>query len=100
RAKGIVANKEACTKHKLWGSFAVIQVIVRLESPHHDGVARLIRELDAYQTSLYPAESNHLLDINSLADANVRFFVARRGSEAVRQWDVALCALTRIDSEK
>jgi putative acetyltransferase len=74
--------------------FALIQVVVRLESPYHDGVARLIRELDAYQTSLYPAESNHLLDITSLADANVRFFVARRGSQAVG------CGALRIDPDQ
>ncbi len=59
------------------------EVIVRLESPYNEGVARLVQELDAYQTSLYPAESNHLLDIESLADSSVRFFVARKNGQAL-----------------
>jgi putative acetyltransferase len=67
------------------------EVVVSLESPYHDGAARLIHELDAYQTSLYPAESNHLLDIQSLADPGVRFFVARRSGEALG------CGALRID---
>jgi putative acetyltransferase len=37
----------------------------------------LIRELDAYQASLYPAESNHLLPLESLRQPNVTFLVAR-----------------------
>jgi putative acetyltransferase len=41
------------------------------------GAADLIRELDAYQASLYPAESNHLLPLESLRQANVTFLVAR-----------------------
>jgi len=63
-----------------------------MESPYHDGVARLIDELDAYQTSLYPAESNHLLDLKSLGDPSIRFFVARRDGQALG------CGALRIDS--
>jgi len=37
----------------------------------------LIRELDAYQASLYPAESNHLLPLDALRHPNVTFLVAR-----------------------
>jgi putative acetyltransferase len=47
------------------------------ESPDQPDVRRLIEELDAYQQSLYPAESNHLLDLSSLLQPNVRFAVAR-----------------------
>jgi len=51
----------------------------------------LIQALDAYQGALYPAESNHLLDIASLAAPGVRFLVARRAGEALG------CGALRID---
>jgi len=47
------------------------------ESPNQPDVIALIDALDAYQSSLYPAESNHLLDINSLTQPNVLFVVMR-----------------------
>ena len=37
----------------------------------------MIAELDAYQDTLYPPESRHSLDLESLKQANVLFFVAR-----------------------
>ena len=40
-----------------------------------------IRELDDYQESLYPAESNHLDDINVLVQPNVYFIGAFQGQE-------------------
>lgn len=64
---------------------------VALESPRQDDVAGLIQELDAYQASLYPAESNHLLDIDTLAASSIRFFVARGEGEALG------CGALRID---
>jgi putative acetyltransferase len=36
-----------------------------------------------YFASLYPAESNHMVDIAALSEPNVRFVVARRDSVAV-----------------
>jgi putative acetyltransferase len=53
------------------------------ESPRQDAVIRLLAALDAYQSALYPAESNHFLDLDALAAPNVRFFVARLDGEAV-----------------
>lgn len=54
------------------------------ESADQPDVLRLIDELDAYQRSLYPAESNHLLDVSALLQPNVRFAVARNpAGEAV-----------------
>jgi putative acetyltransferase len=50
---------------------------VALESVDQSDVIQLIADLDAYQAPLYPAESNHLLDIRSLKAANVLFAVAR-----------------------
>ena len=69
-------------------------ITITVESPRQDDVARLIQALDAYQSALYPAESNHLLDIASLAAPGVRFLVARRGGEALG------CGALRIDASR
>ena len=47
------------------------------ELPLQDELLPLFRASDAYAASLYPAESNHLLPVDELAQAHVRFFVAR-----------------------
>jgi putative acetyltransferase len=51
--------------------------VIALESPNQPEVIALIAELDAYQESLYPPESRHLLDLESLQKRNVVFAVAR-----------------------
>ena len=51
--------------------------MIRLESPDQPEVTELIGELDAYQSSLYPKESNHLLDLAALLRPTVLFAVAR-----------------------
>jgi putative acetyltransferase len=57
---------------------------VALESPDQPQVLALIAELDAYQDSLYPAESRYALDLASLMQPHVLFSVARAASgEAV-----------------
>lgn len=48
-----------------------------IESPDQPDIIELIAELDAYQDSLYPAESRYALDLASLKKSNVRFVVAR-----------------------
>jgi putative acetyltransferase len=60
-----------------------VTVTVALEHPSADGVADLVRQGDEYGLSLYPAESYYALDPASLADPEVRLFVARRGGAAV-----------------
>jgi putative acetyltransferase len=50
---------------------------VALEPVDQPDVVALIADLDAFQAPLYPAESNHLLDIDSLKQPNVIFVVAR-----------------------
>ena len=50
---------------------------LRLESPQQADVQSLIAELDAYQQSLYPAESVYSLDLASLPPDSVLFAVAR-----------------------
>src|SRR5256886_13585633 len=64
---------------------------IRLESPRQEDVMRLLAALDAYLESLYPPESNHILDVDTLCAPDIRFFVARRGGEAVG------CGALRID---
>ena len=54
-----------------------IAMHIALESVDQRDVIQLIDDLDAYQAPLYPAESNHLLDIESLKAGNVLFAVAR-----------------------
>ena len=61
------------------------------ETPRQPDVARLIGELDAYFTRLYPPESNHLLDIEALCGPAIRFFVARLDGEALG------CGALRVD---
>lgn len=69
------------------------EVAIALETPHQAEVVELVVQLDAYQAALYPAESNHLLDLDALAAADIRFFVARIGARPVG------CGALRIDAE-
>jgi len=55
---------------------------IRIESPDQADVIALIAELDAYQDSLYPAESRYALDLTSLMQPNVVFGVARDAAGA------------------
>lgn len=56
---------------------------VSRETPRQDDVVALIRQADALMQSLYPAESNHLVDVESLAAPHVHFLVAREGGRAL-----------------
>ena len=56
---------------------------IRQEPPDQPDVLRMIAALDALMASLYPAESNHLLDIAALSDPAVTFLVVRDEREAV-----------------
>ena len=57
-------------------------VSIAQETPRQAGVIRLLELSNAYAASLYPSESNHLIPLDELEEANVSFFVARSG-EAV-----------------
>jgi putative acetyltransferase len=57
-------------------------VLVRIESPDQGDVRKLLQQLDAHMSSLYPAESNHLLGIEALLQPDIRFFVARQNGTA------------------
>ena len=67
-------------------------IVLRIESPRQVDVQRLLEALDAYQSALYPPESNHFLDVDALAAPNVRFFVARREGRALG------CGALRIEA--
>ena len=47
------------------------------ESAHHPDILTLIAALDRYQSELYPAESNHLLDLSALAEDSLILMIIR-----------------------
>jgi len=59
------------------------EVVIAREDPRAPEVTKLIRDLDQMFHRLYPAESNHLVDIEALAAPDIHFFVARRDGDAV-----------------
>jgi putative acetyltransferase len=66
-----------------------LSVSIALETPRQEGVIRLLDLSDAYAQSLYPPESNHLVDLSTLEKPGVSFFVARNDGEVI----VGCCAL-------
>jgi putative acetyltransferase len=50
-------------------------VIARVD-PRTAEITALVHELDRYMQGLYPAESNHLVDVETLARPDVHFFAA------------------------
>jgi putative acetyltransferase len=54
-----------------------------IESPDQHEIHALLKASDAYMAALYPAESNHLLDVRELCRPGVTFIVARMGGRAV-----------------
>ena len=58
-----------------WGGDAEPAVVIAVESADQPELHALIRQSDKYFASLYPAESNHLVDIAALTEPNVRFLV-------------------------
>jgi putative acetyltransferase len=67
--------------------------VIQIESPRADGVAKLIAALDGYLSALYPPSSNHFLDLQQLAQPDVRLFVARRNGAPLA------CGALRVDRE-
>lgn len=61
----------------------LVPITIALESPRQEGVLRLLDLSDAYAQSLYPPESNHLVDVSTLEKAGVSFFVARNEGSIV-----------------
>lgn len=61
----------------------MIDITVEMTTPNRPDVITMINELDHYLGQLYPAESNHLLDISALMQPNIRFLVASHQNETV-----------------
>lgn len=53
------------------------ELTIRQERPDQADVIALLEASDRYHAALYPAESNHLVDVEGLLTPNVRFLVAR-----------------------
>jgi putative acetyltransferase len=68
-------------------------MIINTETPDQPEVRAMLEQLDAYCAALYPAESNHLLDIDALLAGDVLFLVARDIDGAA----VGCAALARRD---
>jgi putative acetyltransferase len=51
--------------------------------PKRDDIIALLAASDAYMAELYPAESNHLLDVDTLRQPDIRFLIVERGGTAV-----------------
>jgi putative acetyltransferase len=59
------------------------RIEIAVEDPDQPEVAPLLQASDAYMASLYPAESNHMLDVASLRKPEVAFLVARVDGKAL-----------------
>jgi putative acetyltransferase len=70
------------------------QITIIADDPAQPEVRKLIEELDAFLVDLYPPESNHLLPIDALRQANVTFLTAR-----IRDRVVGCGALVNHDGE-
>ncbi len=58
-------------------------LVIAEEPPTQDEIVRLLRPSDEHATSLYPPDSNHLVDVDALSMPNIRFFVARLDGRVV-----------------
>jgi putative acetyltransferase len=58
-------------------------ITIQIEKPNKKPIAKLIQYLDDYLTSLYPPESNHLLDIKTLLQPDIVFLTAKEKLEYV-----------------
>jgi putative acetyltransferase len=58
-------------------------ITIAPEDPGQPEARALIAALDGLMIELYPAESNHLLDIETLRRPDIKFFVARYDDVAV-----------------
>jgi putative acetyltransferase len=56
-------------------------ILIQIDDPSSPAARELIERLNKYLTSLYPAESNHLLSVEALQHHNVTFLTASVDSE-------------------
>jgi putative acetyltransferase len=60
-----------------------MMITLQIEKPDRQEIIELIKQLDGYLKSLYPPESNHLLDISTLMGENIIFLTAKDGTRYV-----------------
>ncbi|MBI2720399.1 MAG: GNAT family N-acetyltransferase [Rhizobiales bacterium] len=58
-------------------------MVIRRDDPARPELRRLVEALDAYAQALYPPESNHLLDIETMRLPQMRFFSVAVDGETV-----------------
>jgi putative acetyltransferase len=63
------------------GALPVVEITI--DDPSQPDIVVLLAASDAYMAALYPAESNHMLDVPSLQRPEVTFVVARDRGRAV-----------------
>lgn len=56
---------------------------IAIENPDQPDIVALLQAADDWYAMLYPAESNHLLDISALQQPDTAFFVARAADGAL-----------------
>jgi putative acetyltransferase len=59
------------------------RIVIAPADPRSPASVRLVAELDEHLNSLYPAESNYLMDLNALAAPDVAFFTAHVNDDVV-----------------
>jgi putative acetyltransferase len=60
-----------------------VAIAIAPECPDQPEIRAFFAASDAYMAALYPAESNHMMDVATLTRPNVHFLVARRGGGAI-----------------
>ncbi|WP_377289160.1 GNAT family N-acetyltransferase [Rhizobium sp. SG2393] len=60
-----------------------MSVTIALEPARQEAIIALLDQSDRYMQALYPPESNHLVDVSTLEQPNVRFHVARHDGAVV-----------------
>lgn len=77
---------EEATRAAIGGKLATeadgTTIHIATEDPRQPDVRSMIVASDTYMQALYPAESNHLVDAETLAGADTLFLVARRAGSA------------------
>jgi putative acetyltransferase len=58
-------------------------ITLRVDKPNRREVIGLVAELDKYLQSLYPPESNYLLDIHTLMREDILFVTAKEGERYI-----------------
>jgi len=66
-------------------------ILIRQVDPNQMEVTDLIRQLDEYQESMYPSESNHLDPIDALSKPGVHFLAAYDDSKICGIGAVKVC---------